>query len=257
MKRTKQNPTSVGTGTDFDLRIWDETVQAICQNNLGAKEIVENFILFLRRVNLAHFIARFEVFKYSLNVPGAIIDCGVFKGQSLMTWAKLVEIFCPGDTFKKIIGFDTFKGFPDLSKTDGAKIPRRDKVVGGFNAESFLPMLEKIIDINQQDSMIPRFKRVELKKGDVRKTIPTFVKENPGIRISLLHIDMDLYEPTKTALKYLYPLVSPGGVILLDEYAMADFQGESIAFDEYFGNNKPQITKFTFTPTPGGYFIKK
>jgi len=174
-----------------------------------------------------------------------------------MTWAKLVEIFCPGDTFKKIFGFDTFSGFPDLSKKDGEIIQNRDKKVGGFNAKSFLPILKQIIEINQRDSMIPRFERVSLVQGDIRKTIPTFVKKNPGIRISLLHIDLDLYEPTKAALNYLYPLVSPGGVVLLDEYAMSDFQGEGLAFDEYFGDKKPKVTKFSFTPTPGGYFIKK
>jgi len=252
----KHIPTSVGTRTNFDQDIWNDTVKIINDGKLEPQEIVENFILFLRRVNFARFIAQYEVFKHTFNVPGAIIDCGVFKGQSLMTWAKLVEIFSPGDTFKKIIGFDTFSGFPNLSNKDGAKINTRDKIEGGFNAKSFLPLLKRIIEINQRDSMIPRFERVSIVQGDVRKTIPDFVKKNPGIRISLLHIDLDLYEPTKAALKYLYPLVSPGGVVLLDEYAMSDFQGEGLAFDEYFGKNKPKVTKFSYTPTPGGYFIK-
>ena len=257
MKSEKSTPTSVGTGTNFDKKIWEDTIELIKNEKLDTHEIIENFILFLRRVNLSKFIAQYEVFKNCINVPGAIVECGVFKGQSLLTWAKLVEIFCAGDTFKKIIGFDTFSGFPSLNEKDGKKLPHRDKIVGGFNAESFLPVLEKIIDINQRDSMIPRFKRVEIVKGDVNKTIPQFVKEHPGMRISLLHIDLDIYEPTKTTLDYLYPLVSPGGVVLLDEYGMADFQGESLAFDEYFGKNKPTITKFPYTPTPGGFFIKK
>ena len=253
----KLPPTSVGGGTNFDREIWEETLENIKTSNINSQEIVENLILFLRRVNLSKFIAQYEVFKKSINVPGAIIDCGVFKGQTLMTWAKLVEILCPGDTFKHIIGFDTFSGFTKINKKDGKTIDKRDKKIGGFNSKSFLTALENIIQINQKDSMIPRFSRVKLVKGDVVKTIPKFVKENQGLRISLLHLDMDLYEPTKVALENLYPLVSPGGIVLLDEYGMQDFEGESKAFDEYFGDNRPKIFKFPYTPTPGAYFIKE
>ena len=105
--------------------------------------------------------------------------------------------------------------------------------------------------------MIPRFKRVELVKGDACETIPEYVKQNPGLRISLLHLDLDLYEPTLAALEHLYPLVVSGGVVLLDEYAMDGFPGESKAFDEYFGDNRPVLEKFSYISTPGGYFIKK
>jgi hypothetical protein len=66
-----------------------------------------------------------------------------------------------------------------------------------------------------------------------------------------------LYDPTLAALKALYPLVVPGGVVLLDEYGMEGFPGESAAFDEYFGNNRPKLTKFPFISTPGGYFVKQ
>jgi len=257
LARKIHRPTTLGAGTNFDENIWNDIVQVIDDGDLTPQETLEDFILFLRRVNFARFVARFEVFKHTLDIPGSIVDCGVFKGHSLMLWAKLVEIYSPGDTFKKIIGFDTFSGFPKLNKKDGPVITRRDKFVGGFSAKSFLPILEKVIEINQRDSMIPRFQRVILQKGDVKKTIPEFVKKNSGTRISLLHLDLDLYEPTKIALENLYPLVSPGGVVLLDDYGMSEFQGESLAFDEYFGENKPKLTKFPFTPSPGAYFIKK
>jgi predicted O-methyltransferase YrrM len=130
-------------------------------------------------------------------------------------------------------------------------------VVGGFNSEDFLPTLEQMIEITQKDSMIPRFKRVELVKGDACETIPKYIEENPGLRISLSHLDLDIYQSTKVALEQLYPLVVPGGVILLDEYAMPGFPGESKAFDEYFGDKRPVVKKFPYISTPGGYFIKE
>ena len=180
----------------------------------------------------------------------------VYKGASLLTFTKLIEVLCPGDSLKRVIGFDTFDGFVDLDGKDGVSDTRRAKVVGGWNSGNFLPVLERMVELTQRDSMVPRVKRVELVKGDARVTIPEDVKRNPGLRISLLHLDMDLYEPTKVALEQLYPLVVAGGVVLLDEYAMDGFPGESAAFDEYFGANRPQLTKFTYTPTPGGYFRK-
>jgi len=251
------DPTKIGFSTNFDQDIWEQTLKIAAEQQLGHQDIIDNFILFLRRVNFARYLAHIEIFKNIVDVPGAIVECGVFKGQSLLTFTKLIEVMCPGDTLKKVIGFDTFSGFTGLADQDGLPNERRGKVAGGWNSGKFLPALEAVLNVTQQDSMIPRFKRVELVKGDVCRTIPEYVRANPGLRIALLHIDLDLYEPSKVALEELYPLVVAGGVVIIDEYAMADFPGESAAFDEYFGANRPKMIKFPFISTPGGYFIKQ
>ncbi|MFN8670608.1 MAG: TylF/MycF/NovP-related O-methyltransferase [Candidatus Sericytochromatia bacterium] len=255
--KLQADPTKFGSGTSFDQQIWNKIENVINNSGIETREVVENFILFHRRVNFAKLLAHIEIFNKNIGVPGSIVECGVFKGVSLLTFLKLVEIHSPGDTLKKIIGFDTFSGFPNLTEKDGSPDTVRGKVDGGWNSEDFFPFLEQIVNISQEDSMIPRFKRVELVKGDVCKTIPEYVKNNPGLRISLLHLDLDLYEPTKVALEYLYPLVVSGGIVLLDEYAMNGFPGESKAFDEYFGDKRPKLVKFPYISTPGGYFIKE
>lgn len=256
-KRQPTDPTKIGASTNFDQEIWSDIVKLISESGIDQREVVENFILFLRRVNFAKYLSHIEIFKHVIDIPGSIVECGVFKGMSFLTFIKLVEIFCPGDTLKRVIGFDTFQGFVNLSINDGPPNLQRGKVVGGWSAGDFLPALEKAIEITQRDSMIPRFRRVELVKGDVRKTIPEYVKKNPGLRVALLHLDMDVYEPTLVALKHLYPLVVAGGVVLLDEYAMDGFPGESAAFDEYFEGRRPVLRKFPYISTPGGYFIKQ
>lgn len=250
------NENKIGAGYSFDNEIWGEIEQLIQSNEISTREIVEDFAIYLRRVNLAKFITHIELFQKTINLPGSIVECGVFKGMSFMTFLKLADILCPGDTLKKVIGFDTFEGFVSLNSQDGEVDEKRNKVVGGWNAGYFYEVLNSAINISQKDSFIPRFKRVELVKGDVCKTVPEYVEKNPGLRISLLHLDMDLYEPTLTALEYFYPRVVTGGVILLDEYAMRDFPGESSAVDKYFKGNPPLIKKFPYTSTPGGYFIK-
>ena len=251
-----KDPTKFGGSTNFDQLIWDDLVGLIEQHDIGTREVVEEFILYLRRVNFAKLLTHIEVFRHVVDLPGCIVECGVFRGVSLLTFTKLVEVLCPGDTLKRVIGFDTFEGFVDLDAKDGNPDERRGKVVGGWDAASFYDILQKIIEITQRDSMIPRFRRVELVKGDVRTSIPEYLEKTPGLRIALLHLDLDLYEPTKVALEQLYPRVVPGGVVLLDEYGMDGFPGESQAFDEYFGDNRPKLTKFPYISTPGGYFIK-
>ena len=79
-----------------------------------------------------------------------------------------------------------------------------------------------IIEIFDNDRFVGWKKRIELIKGDVEKTIPEFVNKNPGLRISLLHFDIDMYSPTMTGLKYLLPLVVKGGVVLFDEYGVLE-----------------------------------
>jgi hypothetical protein len=250
-------PTRIGVGHSFDQQIWTDTLAAIDTSSVHTQDVIENFMLFLRRVNFAKFLAHIEIFNKTLNLPGSIIECGVFKGMSLLTFAKLVEVHCPGDTLKRVIGFDTFQGFLSLNSKDGLPDARRGKVEGGWNAGEFKVALQSLVEITQRDSMIPRFKRVELVEGDVSTTVPAYVERNPGLRICLLHLDLDLYEPTLAALTNLYPLVVPGGVVLLDEYGMEGFPGESVAFDEYFAGQRPRLVKFPFISTPGGYFIKE
>lgn len=251
------DPTKIGNSTNFDQQIWEDTLSIIENHQIGLREVLENLPLFFRRVNFAKLLAHIDLFKQTIGLPGCIVECGVFKGASLLTFVKLIEIFCPGDTLKRVVGFDTFEGFKALSEKDGSPNKRYDKIEGGWNASDFLPALASCIELAQRDSMIPRFKRVELVQGDVCVSIPEYVQKNPGLRISLLHLDMDLYAPTLEALRHLYPLVVPGGIVLLDEYGMDGFPGESAAFDEYFGSNRPKLQKYPFISTPGGYFIKE
>lgn len=104
---------------------------------------------------------------------------------------------------------------------------------------------------------MPGKKRLEIVRGDIATTVPEYVRANPGLRISLLHLDCDLYEPTLVALKHLYPLVVAGGVVILDEYGQSKFAGESAAFDEYFGDRRPVLQKSHLISNPSGWFVKE
>ena len=76
-----------------------------------------------------------------------------------------------------------------------------------------------------------RMKNFQLVKGNIKKTIPLFLKNNPKLKISFLHLDLDVFDPTKFALEKFYKKISRGGVILIDDYGQV--QGATKATD-YF-----------------------
>ena len=173
---------------------------------------------------------RYELYKKIINIPGSIIELGVAGGFGLMSFAHFCSIFEPTHYVRKIYGFDTFKGFPGVHKKDlGSNASHMKK--GGLKFQSFNYIKEaiKMYDKNRFLSHLPK---VELIKGDVVKTVPKFIKDNPSIVIAMLYLDIDLYEGTACALKYLLPQVPKGGIIVFDELNHPDYPGETIALKE-------------------------
>ncbi|MFH1983022.1 MAG: TylF/MycF/NovP-related O-methyltransferase [Pseudomonadota bacterium] len=252
-----KNVERIGGTYSHDQEMWDQLEEVVKESGHPLRDVLESFPVYARRVNLSRFLVHYEIFKMIKDVPGSIVECGVYRGSSLLTFAKLLEIYCPGDRTRKVIGFDNFAGFTELSEEDGAEDPNCSKVVGGWNSSPYYNELLKHIDIFHADSFIPRAKRVELVVGNLEETATDYLEKNSGLRISLLHLDCDVYKPTMAALEAFYPLVVPGGIVLLDEYGMAAWGGESAAFDEYFGKDtKHKLKTFPLSSTPTAYFIK-
>ncbi|MGO9117091.1 MAG: TylF/MycF/NovP-related O-methyltransferase [Desulfomonilaceae bacterium] len=224
--------------------------------NVTKQEICKNFQIYTRRLFLKRFLAHYELFRMVVDLPGDIVELGVYRGTSLMTWANFLEIRNMGDRQKQVFGFDNFSGFTGLTEKDGRIDDKTMKVAGGFDSAVFESIIEDAISIFDQDRFIPYKPRVKLVKGNIEETIPKFVDENPGLRICLLHFDCDMYTPTKVGLEYLWPLVVPGGVVLFDEYGIRPWEGESRAIDEFFRSQEISIRRFDWCSNPGGYMIK-
>jgi hypothetical protein len=178
------------------------------------------------------------------------------KGETLLFFAKLMEMINFGDRSCQVIGFDNFAGFTKLHAEDRVEDGRVDKKPGRWSPANHYEELKLLINLFDHDRMAGQKPRIELVEGDVVETVPRFVKENPGVRIRLLHLDVDLYEPTLVALQHLCDKVVKGGIVILDEYAFREFPGEPKAVEEFFGDRQPVIRKFPFYSNPGGYFIK-
>jgi len=248
----------------FDLRAnfsADDEVEAMLEahfmkHRISKREIWQNFQIYARRIHLKRFLAHYEYFRMAVELPGDIVELGVYRGASLMSWANFLEIRNMGDRQKQVFGFDNFRGISSLDEKDGKQDTRVEKILGGYDSTNFRESLEDAIAIYDKDRFIPYKRRVILVVGDIEETVPRFVKDNPGLRICLLHFDCDTYRPTKVGLETLWPRVVPGGVVLFDEYGIRPWEGESKAVDEYFEDKKVNIRRLDWSPNPGGYIIK-
>jgi hypothetical protein len=240
---------------DYSMRddaYWKYVENIVRENPASIRDILLNFPTFFRRREMVRFLAHYELFKKIIDVPGSIVELGIYKGASFFTWTKLLESFCPGDRHRFVYGFDHFKGLVSYSKEDHQH-PQENPIYS-YNENS----IRELVEFHNEDMMIPGVVRCKVIGGDILESIPRFVSENPGLRISLLHFDADLYEPTKCALEHLYPLVAKGGVVCLDVYCLESWPGESRAAEEYFGKESQWggFKKFSFSTCPGGYFVK-
>jgi hypothetical protein len=248
------------------MSVYDRYKDVLLKDINNIDEIMPYIGVFYSRMNFTKMLEQYELFKLARQRPGHIVELGVYRGESFFNWARFLEAHNMGERETKVIGFDTFTGFTDVKQQDISAVNRSSASlehehgikVGGFNPGARAKeRIEELIEIFEQDHFVPQKKRLELVVGDVNETVPKYVREHPGLRISLLHLDVDLYEPTLTGLTYLYPLVVAGGVVILDEYAQEKFAGESAAFDEYFGSNRPKVVKSHLVSNPSAYFIKE
>jgi len=210
------------------------------------------FNLTMTNDRLAKFLMHYEVMKMVKNIPGSIIECGVFKGTSLVRFAAIRDLI--GNNFSaKIIGFDIFSDdFPNTKfKEDQEQREHWLDTAGGSSIG--VSQLEEIFEHHS-------IKNFELIPGDISETVPLYTKKNPGMKISLLNIDCDFVEPTFCVLDNFFDKVMPGGIILLDNYAGEgtsgiSYHGDTKGIDDFLKGKDIKIERFPWAARP--CFIKK
>jgi hypothetical protein len=214
-----------------------------CSDSTETK--LENFPKYVRRQHLKRFLALYELFNLARPVKGSIVECGVFRGFGLMSWAKLSAMLEPENLTRRIYGFDTFEGFPSVAPQDATDVARVER--GGLAANSY-DELQALVEQYDADRFLGHIDKVKLIKGDLVETIPTFLRSHPHLVVSLLFLDVDLYEPTKAALEAFVPRVPLGGIIAFDELDNPLWPGETLAALEAVGLNKLRLRRFEWDP---------
>jgi len=230
----------------------------ICNNNdkiNTSKDVYKSFNDFIFSDDikvLGKLLYRFDFFNKIKDLPGDIVEIGVFKGSGIATFSKFLEIYCPNSN-KKIIGFDIFNNNQQdvLNKNNLIDKTNMETVYSRVNTEDLT--LKSVENRLEQMNIHKKYILVE---GYVEDTLPIFLNNNPGMRISMLYIDCDIERPTYFSLKYLWDRVLPGGVIIFDEYEHHSFS-ESCGVDKFFKeNNIKYDIKSTNFICPTAYLIK-
>lgn len=202
------------------------------------------FYWFSEPTRIAKLMAHLSIYEQIVGLPGDVIEFGVYKSASLIRFLTFRHIL-ENDFSRKIIGFDAYGKFPEnLSNIDSDFdfITEFEKSGPGLSVSEVTSIL------NQKG-----FRNYELVKGNVFETLPKWLVQNPHTRISLLHLDMDVYAPTKYVLDELWNRVVEGGIVVFDDYNTVE--GETVAVDKFLKNNKIKLVKNHFYKIPS-YVIK-
>lgn len=228
-----------------DLNQFDAIADLFESETIPLIERIDAFPKYASRQSIAKFLTKYEIFKKVLHVNGSIVECGVLHGAGLLTWAKLSAIFEPANHVRKVIGFDTFEGFPSVVEKDTATGTFNELNVGGLTGAPFDSVAKavSVFDLNRPIAHIPK---VELVKGDIAETAKKYLLDNPHLVVSLLYLDVDLYAPTKMAIEVFLPRMPKGSIIVFDELNAKIFPGETLAVLETVGIRNIRIERFPF-----------
>lgn len=187
-------------------------------------------------------LARATLMQEVKDIPGDIVECGVFKGSGIFTFLKLKRYLCP-NSYKKVIGFDIFNSqelinsLHDIDKSTMHELFKSRDFDHKPEYKEFLELKLKECGFQQHEFL--------LIMGDVSKTTPKFIDENPGFKISLLYLDLDLEEPTYDVLCAFWDRVSLNGIVVFDEYAYSKWS-ESKGVDRFFQDKQVQIESLNY-----------
>ena len=165
-----------------------------------------------------------QLTRLAMDLPGDTAECGVYRGASSYVICRSLR--------RPHHGFDSFQGLSDPLELDGDHWRRGDLTASEAVARSVLAEFN-----------------VTLHPG----WIPDRFNDVADSQFAFVHIDVDLYEPTRHSLEFFYPLVVPGGVIVVDDYGFITCPGATEAVDEFLADRSERIVSLA---SGGGFIIK-
>jgi len=172
-----------------------------------------------------------ELLRLVETVPGDTAECGAFEGAGSYL---ICHANAANSNYKRLHHiFDSFEGLSAPATADGAYWHKGDMARG-----------EDIVRRN-----LAEFKAIDLHKGWIPER---FMDVEEG-RFAFVHVDVDLYQPTLDSMRFFYERMSPGGIILCDDYGFSTCPGATKAVNEFL-SDKPE--KMIALPDGGGFLIK-
>lgn len=239
-----KNINVLGGSTQHEKDNKANLVDTLRSKGVPDSEILDNLGLFLTRQALSRINLIQSLYQQILPVHGVIMEFGVRWGQNLALLSNLRGMHEPYNYNRKIIGFDTFSGFPEVSSEDGGLVKKGDYSV----TDDWKSTLETILDFHQGNSPIPHKKKYELVEGDATATLKAYLEKHPETIIAMAYFDFDIYKPTKDCLEMILPHLTKGSVLAFDELNCDVFPGETLALKEVLGLSKYALKRDPHNP---------
>ena len=226
----------------FDSRRdpYYKTLEDLKEMNIPLQDLVENFTCFTGHMSLSRYLGLYELYKQTLGVSGHIAEVGTFKGASFFLFAKLIKIF-ESESLTQVHGFDWFGGMDSDTGAD-FKVEK-----GSYQADE--ATVRKLIEIQQLENT------AFLHKIDVTKELKPFLDTHKHLQFKLVFLDAGLYEVVTAALPLLWERLTPGGILILDQYNHELSPGETMAVREILPHAKVKTLPNIWMPS--AYIIKE
>lgn len=228
--------------SDQETKKRQAMVEKLQNSTIPADQLLSNIGLFIESKNLSRILFMDHIYKQIVDVQGCVVEFGSRWGQNLALFAALRGIYEPFNRHRKIIGFDTFEGFPSLDEKDG-----KGQIMFEGNlatTKDYQQELEDILTTHEALNPLDHIKKFELRRGDATVEFPKYLEENPHTTVALVYFDFDLYEPTKACLEAIAPRLTKGSVVGFDEVNDPDSPGETLALMEVMGLQNIRLKRF-------------
>jgi len=229
-----------------EIETYAQIERLFLSNPIPSREILANLGLFITRASMARFLFMHSMYQKIIPAHGVIMEFGVRWGQNLALFSTFRNIYEPQNITRKIIGFDTFEGFPSVSPQDGDS----DVAVEGVCpvTPEYQQYLEQLLVAHEKLAPRSHLKKYEVVKGDVIETLPKYLERNPETIIAMAYFDVDLYEPTRQCLELIKDRLHKGSIVGFDELNMHNFPGETIAAMEVLGLRNHRVVRDPTVP---------
>jgi len=239
-------------GSDDEIKIRSRLVEMFKKTPIPDDQILANLGLYLNSKNLSRILFMDFLYRQAIDVQGVVMDFGTRWGQNMALFLSFRGMYEPFNRHKKIIGFDTFKGFPSVGKRDGSSEMIFDGNVSV--TDYYLDYLNELLEIQDRDNPLGHIQKYDFVVGDACKGIYDYLESYPETIVAMAYFDFDLYEPTKICLEAIKPRLTKGSVIGFDELNDHDSPGETAALMEVFGLNNITLKRYRYASRVS-YFI--
>jgi len=217
------------------IALAERLAELYAASPIPKNEVVEQLVLYAGPTSLRRLLYLDRLYQAILDVPGAVMLFGVRWGRDLASFQTFGQLYEPMNYARRIIGFDTFSGFPAVSPKDGEDRAIRTGAYGVTQA--YEEHLAAVLAAKRQLGTFAHMERVELHKGEAAEQLRAYLDAHPQTAVALAYFDLDLYEPTKACAQMLVPFLGRGAIVAFDEFIHPVHPGETVAAREVFGAN--------------------